>query len=57
MSMALCDKCSLWIDTDGDSECYYQELPNGKEIELDRPRCEDCRAIEHDNYEQLHGNK
>lgn len=51
MSMDRCNDCSRLVDTDSDCGAYYQQLPNGAEIELDFCRCEWCRDKEYEAQE------
>lgn len=43
MSMDKCKICYQLVDTDADPECYYLNLPNGKQRELDYCLCVDCK--------------
>jgi len=48
MSIARCDMCEEFIDTDEQPEAYYQRIPNFyeySEVKLDEPRCEPCNMI------------
>ena len=43
MCMMCCGKCGSLINTDDNPESFYMDTPDGKEIELDNPLCDDCK--------------